>query len=160
MSKTSSPNPEPFQTDVQLWLCGRWGEKGIAIVHDGQNEVRFELAPGQFDLLAILVRAAIKPASPGQSWVPSGFITAVELCEELTRIAGREPNRPVCDYRGVIRMIYRLRESLAEKMVPEGEGGRDWADRFLESGPLGYRLSSPPANLRLAILTALKEPRA
>jgi len=53
-------------------------------------------------------------------------------------------------------MIYRLREELARALFPKGNGGREWVNRFLESGTLGYRISSPPANLKLAILDGLK----
>jgi len=158
MPYVQPPNPVPFKTDAQLWLCGRWGESGLAIVNDGRHSVEIELAQGQFDFLAILVQAASKPTLPGQSWVPSGFVTADELRGELARVAGSDRQHPYYVRKDVIRMIYRLRELFAKKMFPKEVGGRAWARRFLESGKLGYRLSSPPANLRLAILDGTCDP--
>ena len=147
MAQASSPKPAKFKTDAQLLLYGRWGENGIAIVRDGQREVEIALAPGQFNLLAILVEAAKKP--PGPSWVPSGYITNDELCRELTRLEGGKPENPFYENTHINRMIYKLRDMLAKAMFPEEEEGRAWVKRFLERGALGYRLSTSPANLEL-----------
>jgi len=160
MSFGPPSNPAPFLTESQLWLCGRRGEKGLAILHEGRHDAQVELPPALFDLLAILVLVATRPASPGQSWVPSGFVTSDELCRELTRRWGGAPYQPVYTKRYVNRTIFQLREKLARALFPKGNGGRQWVKRFLESGTLGYRLSSPPANLRLAILDGLSGPMA
>jgi hypothetical protein len=156
MAVISPPNPAPFLTDSQLWLCGRSGEKGVAILQDGNRHARVKLPPTLFDLLMILVVAATKPASSGQSWVPSGFVTTDELCRELSRQWGGASHQPVYTKKYVNRTIFRLRRALAAALFPKGKAGREWVNRFLENGTLGYRLSSPPANLRLAVLDGLK----
>ncbi len=146
------PQPSPLPDRVQLWLCGRWGQHGVAILSEGKHQATVRLSPALFDLLAVLVLTAIRPVSPDQSWVPSGFMTAEELCRELTRRGGGNPNRPWYTKKYVNRMVYRLRTLLATVLFQSRCQGREWADRFLENGPLGYRVSSAMANLRLAIL--------
>jgi hypothetical protein len=152
MSSEPPPNAAPYLTQAQFWLCGRWGQHGVAILSEGKHQATVRLSPALFDLLAVLVLAAIRPVPPDKSWVPSGFITTEELCRELTRRGGGNPDRPWYTKKYVNRMVYRLRKLLATALFQSGCQGREWADRFLESGPLGYRLSSPAANLQLAIL--------
>jgi hypothetical protein len=138
-------------TETQLRLCGRWGEKGLAILHDGKQHTQVEIPPALFDLLAILILVEKKPIPPDASWAPTGFITAEELCRELTRRGGSDPRQPWYDKKYVNRLVYRLRMLLATALFPQGKHGREWRNQFLETGPLGYRLSTDPVNLQLAI---------
>src|SRR5690349_18380642 len=130
MSLIPQPDPVPFLTETQLWLCGRWGEKGYAVISEGKHHAKVVLPPALFDLLAILILAATKPIPPESSWVPSGFITAEELSRELARRGGDDLQQPWFTTKYVTRAIYRLRELLAAVLFPKGKGGRQWIHRF------------------------------
>jgi hypothetical protein len=140
-----------FLTATQLRLCGGWGERGLALLQDENRSVQLEVSPGLFDLLAILILAAHSPVPPEASWVPRGFITPEKLGRELTRRGGGNPRDPWYDGEHVKRSIFRLRRTLARALFSDGDGAA-WSHRFVEYASLGYRLSTAPDNLHLAIL--------
>jgi hypothetical protein len=145
----------PYRTDSELWLCGRPGKHAVAIIHELNLSATVELPPALFAVLEILVEAATRPVAQDRSWVPLGFVTAEEMAAELTRRGGGDPAQPFYDKRYIIRLMYRLRKLFAEALFPQGNKGKEWVDRFFETGPLGYRISTPPHNLKLEFLAGM-----
>jgi len=137
-------------SQARLWACGRWGQGGTLIIHDGELQATIELSAALFDLLAILIRAA-KKADPVAPWAPVGFLSAEELRRELTKLAGGSMSLPLADQENVVKAIYRVRKQIGEVLFPKGDSD-DYAKRLLEKTNLGYRLSTDPGNLHLVFL--------
>ena len=160
MSFVPPPNPVPFLTRAQLWLCGRWGEKALAILHDGKHHARVELPPALFDLLAILILAATKPTSPGESWVPSGFVTPEELCRELTNRWGGDPHQPLYTKKYVNRMIYRLERNSPERCSQRVTVAGNGSTGSLRAGHLAIASRHPRPTSNWPSWTALGEQKS
>jgi hypothetical protein len=113
--------------------------------------VQIELSGRLFLLLAVLIAAAQHDAATGSS--AQGFRTAKELVALLKRELppSHSIHRQPPDETQITRYVHRLRAKLTAA-VPQGKSGESWAKRFLETGPLGYRLSTPAANLHLAMV--------
>jgi hypothetical protein len=154
----SCPSILPFQADAHLWLCGRWGEGGQAVLREGEHSASFRVAATLFDLLAILTLAArARPAA--EEWAATGFLSIHEINRELTRRSGGDPAHPWYDSKGVIRAVYRLRGLVGQAWSPgHRTAGNTWARKFVENHPLlGYRLSAPADHLQLVILPGLND---
>jgi len=149
------PSEFPFRSQAQIWAFGRFGQGGWITISNANSRTRVQLPPALFDVLAILMRAA-KQVSSSEDWVPSGFLSAANLCRELKLHSRDTPNPLLPDLEHVTKYIYRLRKVFAKAMNPR-VSAKNWARSMLEWVPfLGYRLSTPPQNLHLAIL---KDPK-
>jgi hypothetical protein len=147
----------PFLTCDRLWLIGNFLRGGTAhVLLDPEavspTKVTTKLGPMTFGVAAVLVLKNFQ--SGGQ---PSGgFVDAMSLQQELHKWRRRErertQHRTWRDDQGtgldnrVAKHVFKLRQALAHRK------GRDWAHRFVESGALGYRISTQPQWLYLEIV--------
>ncbi|HUG93598.1 MAG TPA: hypothetical protein VML55_22345 [Planctomycetaceae bacterium] len=154
MTSTAAFELFPYRLPkAEFWLFGSFSDGGVGVVRDGDIEQNLHFGPAQFAVLAILVMAAQRtgsdPAggSPGGPGGPGAFLSVRRLKQELARHADG-----IVDPEYVVRNVFRARETLASAGAEAGLDGHGWSRMFLESTPLGYRVSLPPENLHLRLL--------
>jgi hypothetical protein len=138
--------PAPFAVRA----TGRW-ESGGVIELWRAGALLNVLDPGRLPwaVVALLMRSGIDSAEHG--WARA-FLTIKELKRSLKQHADY-----VSDPQRIIRSVYNVRKEIRH-IAFTGDWERstgtacDWGQRFIESTPLGYRISMPPGCLDLEVL--------
>ena len=144
--------PYPFQMPAPFAAraTGRWESGGVIELWHGEDLLSV-LDPGRLPwaVVALLMRSGIESA--GHGWARA-FLTIKEIKRSLKQHADY-----VSDTQRIVRSVYNVREeirriALTGDCKPLAAITCDWGQRFIESTPLGYRISMPPAGLNLEVL--------
>lgn len=131
-----------------LTALGGFIEGGrIAVIEDSRSiDIELDIPPVEFTLLAILLQRSVQRADEDST--RTDFVSKHRLFQQLKRLYLIEDPRTVA--RTVFRLRERLKHAVREKL---GETeSHAWSRSFLEHSRLGYRISAPAGNLRLALL--------
>jgi hypothetical protein len=138
----------PFRRNIHLWLTGTFTGGGFAFIQEGDLAAKVKLGPVVFMTLAILVMAARR--FRGRKCFSSvGFISANDIGKELERwsFKGEQVD--------AVKHIHSLRDKLAEAIsehMPRAQA-ETWAWGLIERDHVGYRLSAPPGQLHMDIVS-------
>lgn len=156
------PDPEPvfpYQTDAHLWLRGNWIEGGAGRLSVNGRSLNLELGQLTFALFAVLAKAALEDAESERQGLPSvqGFRTKRQILMLLKRAFAETDAKRAATIEPIrfARYVHLVREKLRHSELCLGVAD-NWAMNFIEFGPFGYRISTPPENISLE---NLEEPR-
>ena len=134
----------PYLTEARIWMSGDLREGGAGFVSDGSRARPLNLPTLLFGLFVALCRKAQSDAAAAlDEWIPRGFLATRQMHREMVSL-GLEADQ---DY--VLKYVHRLREEIDLSL---GEG---WGMKLIEyRKPFGYRISTPPENVSLRLLSS------
>jgi hypothetical protein len=139
----------PYRVDSRYTLraIGRWKQGGVLEVRfEGRLMVSIPLPAALWDIVAMMMDAGMR--SGGWNWA-SAFMTAPELARGLYLRSRRGNSDPA----NIPRYVFRLRNSIAQRMDGRIADPKDWSKLLIEHHScLGYRIGLPAENFGLEFL--------